>query len=177
MAKRRTIKNKRMKRRATAARRPAPRVRRRAARASAPAPARRRKMNPKGLVDQPAVRFAGLAVAGAALGTAANKNETIVSATSSLTFDGKLQPATIAGAAVVGGAWLGTKGKTRSSLLALGVGMLVPQVLAYIATMGQSSSAEAYTATKRRARSIAAPAWSAGAPSKAHASFKSNVLQ
>ncbi len=138
------------------------------------------RRNPKGLMDQPALKYGGIAVGGAAVGQYVNSNTQVAEALAPLTFDGKIQVATVAGILTIALAWFGLKGKNRAMALALGAGMTVPQVLAQVSEIGQSNDPLHFTRKSRSSALRAPKGYRRGAPSKTHAAIakrSANVLQ
>jgi hypothetical protein len=149
--KRRTTR-KRKTGKATRSRKRAPQRRRRA---PSRAPTRRRRSNPKGFIDQPAVRLGAAAGVGAVGALVLNARET--SALDAWTMEGKMPRSTVAALIVLFGGWMALKGKNRAYALALGVGMLVPQATKWVTeataaddASGSSTGSSTDALTQRR---------------------------
>jgi hypothetical protein len=111
------------------------------------------------MLDQPALRFGGIAVAGAIAGSYLNGNARTVEMLSPLNFGGKLQTSTIAAVLTMIASWFFLKGKNRAVGLAAGAGMLVPQAQSWASgALNPASSADQLrVARSQRPRSIPAP--------------------
>jgi hypothetical protein len=92
-------------------------------------------------MTQPAFKFGITAVAGAVAASMVNSSPGLSGPLAPLTFDGKIQPATVAGIITVAIGWKFAKGKTKGTLIAAGAGMLVPQAVSTFSKFGQDDSA------------------------------------
>lgn len=156
------------------ARRASP-VRRRAPR-KAPAAPRRRRSNPKGIMDQPALKYGGAALAGALVASWANKPEgaldgllnplTMLNTDSSSADFGKrvMLKSTALGLVTIAAGWWGTKGQTRALLLSAGVGMLVPQAQAAVTNALADETDTAAEQFRRAPRQLRPPRMVYGVP-------------
>jgi len=146
-------KSKSKRRTAVAKRRTAP-ARRRAYRSPARKVTRKRR-NPKGLMDQPALQYAGAALAGTLAASAYNGSTWAEYVPEALLMEGKVAPSTIVGLGVILASWKFAKGKNRALGIAAGVGFLAPQAQRAVATALASTSEDKLTYS--RPYRVAAP--------------------
>jgi hypothetical protein len=99
-----------------------------------------RRRNPVGLAGNPAVRYAGAAIAGAVAGTMLNakaaEDPAAMMGLGQKAIDWGVQPATVAGGVTVAIAWKFYKGPYRGELLAFGLGMAVPEAIDRFGALG-----------------------------------------
>lgn len=113
-------------------------VRKTSRRAYAPkkrAISRRRRSNPKGITQTPAFRYAGYAAAGAAGSTILNQTGFLAK-----TFEKPFTRSLAYAALTVLVAKMALKGRSRENVVAAAVGMVIPGLTSYVASMDLGAS-------------------------------------